>query len=92
MYRKEIEGFIDSTGRNDMIFRLCRINSEKMPYVEGKVLREGLFQALQAALAWQRAMVSIRNRHYVGTADSMTVRDSWISWPTWTWFGPVRDG
>ena len=38
MYRKEIEGFIDSH-REEMIediCTLCRINSEKMPYVEGK--------------------------------------------------------
>mgnify|MGYP000570945411 CR=1 FL=1 len=38
MYRKEIEGFIDSH-RQEMIediCKLCRINSEKMPYTEGK--------------------------------------------------------
>ena len=41
MYRKEIEGFIDSH-REEMIediCTLCRINSEKMPYVEGQALR-----------------------------------------------------
>ena len=52
MYRKEIEGFIDSH-REEMIediCTLCRINSEKMPYVEGKPYGEGPFQALPAAL------------------------------------------
>ena len=47
MYRKEIEGFIDSH-RDEMIediCALCRINSEKMPYVEGKPYGEGPFQA-----------------------------------------------
>ena len=47
MYRKEIEGFIDSH-REEMIediCTLCRINSEKMPYVEGKPYGEGPFQA-----------------------------------------------
>ena len=42
MYRKEIEGFIDSH-REEMIediCTLCRINSEKMPYVEASLTRK----------------------------------------------------
>ena len=73
MYRKEIEGFIDSH-REEMIediCTLCRINSEKMPYVEGKPYGEGPFQALQAALGMAEGYgFSIRNYdNYVGTAD-----------------------
>lgn len=96
MYRKEIEGFIDSH-REEMIediCTLCRINSEKMPYVEGKPYGEGPFQALQAALGMAEGYgFSIRNYdNYVGQPTSMTRRDSWTSWPIWTWFLPVRDG
>ena len=73
MYRKEIEGFIDSH-RDEMIediCTLCRINSEKMPYVEGKPYGEGPFQALQAALNMAEGYgFTIRNYdNYVGTAD-----------------------
>ena len=73
MYRNEIEGFIDSH-REEMIediCTLCRINSEKMPYVEGKPYGEGPFQALQAALGMAEGYgFSIRNYdNYVGTAD-----------------------
>ena len=64
MYRKEIEGFIDSH-REEMIediCTLCRINSEKMPYVEGKPYGEGPFRALQAALGMAEGYgFSIRN-------------------------------
>ena len=72
-YRKEIEGFIDSH-REDMIediCRLCRINSEKMPYTEGKPYGEGTFEALQAALSMAEGYgFSITNYdNYVGTAD-----------------------
>ena len=67
MYRKEIEEYIDSH-KDQMIediCTLCRINSEKMPYTEGKPFGEGPFEVLQTArsrpfrqlLAWQRAMV-----------------------------------
>ena len=52
-YKKEIEGFIDAH-KDEMIediCTLCRINSEKKPYVEGKPFGEGAFEALQAALA-----------------------------------------
>ena len=51
-YRKEIEGFIDAH-KDEMIediCTLCRINSEKKPYVEGKPYGEGTFEALNAAL------------------------------------------
>ncbi|WP_195416030.1 dipeptidase PepV [Enterocloster citroniae] len=72
-YRKEIEGFIDSH-REDMIediCRLCRINSEKTPYTEGKPYGEGTFEALQAALSMAEGYgFSITNYdNYVGTAD-----------------------
>lgn len=43
MYRKEIEEYIDSH-KDQMIediCTLCRINSEKMPYTEGKPFGEG---------------------------------------------------
>ena len=73
MYRKEIEGFIDSH-RQEMIediCKLCRINSEKMPYTEGKPYGEGAFDALHAALAMMEEYgFSITNYdNYVGTAD-----------------------
>ena len=53
MYRKEIEGFIDSHRQEmiDDICKPCRINSEKMPYTEGKPYGDGAFDALHAALA-----------------------------------------
>ena len=47
-YKKEIEGFIDAH-KDEMIediCTLCRINSEKKPYVEGKPYGEGPFQRL----------------------------------------------
>lgn len=73
MYRKEIEQFIDSH-KDEMledIAALCRINSEKMPYSEGKPFGEGSFAALQAALSMaERYGFSITNYdNYVGTAD-----------------------
>lgn len=52
MYRKEIEEYIDSH-KDQMIediCTLCRINSEKMPYTEGKPFGEGPFEVLQTAL------------------------------------------
>lgn len=72
-YRKEIEEFIE-THKAEMledICTLCRINSEKMPYVEGKPFGEGTFQALQAALAMAEGYgFTITNYdNYVGTAD-----------------------
>ena len=44
-YRKEIEGFIDAH-KDEMIediCTLCRINSEKKPYVEGKPYGRGIW-------------------------------------------------
>lgn len=72
-YRKEIEAFIDSH-KEEMIgdiCTLCRINSEKTPYVEGKPYGEGAFEALQAALAMVEGYgFTITNYdNYVGTAD-----------------------
>ena len=73
MYRKEIEGFIDSHRQEmiDDICKLCRINSEKMPYTEGKPYGDGAFDALHAALAMMEDYgFSITNYdNYVGTAD-----------------------
>ena len=59
MYRKEIDGFIDSHRQEmiDDICKLCRINSEKMPYTEGKPYGDGAFDALHAALAMMEIMV-----------------------------------
>ena len=73
MYRKEIEEYIDSH-KDQMIediCTLCRINSEKMPYTEGKPFGEGPFEALQAALTMMENYgFSVRNYdNYVGTAD-----------------------
>ncbi len=73
MYRKEIEQFIDEH-LNEMIediCMLCRINSEKMPYIEGKPYGDGVFDALQAALGlMEKYGFSIQNYdNYVGTAD-----------------------
>ena len=72
-YRKEIEGYMDAH-KDEMIediCTLCRINSEKMPYVEGKPFGEGTFAALQAALTMAEDYgFSIHNfDNYVGTAD-----------------------
>lgn len=73
MYRKEIEGFIEAHREEmiDDICTLCRINSEKMPYVEGKPFGEGPFEALHAALTMAEGYgFEIRNYdNYVGTAD-----------------------
>ena len=96
MYRNEIEGFIDSH-REEMIediCTLCRINSEKMPYVEGKPYGEGPFQALQAALGMAEGygFPSVIMTIMWEQPTSMTRRDSWTSWPIWTWFLPARDG
>ena len=73
MYRKEIEEYIDSH-KNQMIediCTLCRINSEKMPYTEGKPFGEGPFEVLQTALTMMENYgFSVRNYdNYVGTAD-----------------------
>ena len=53
MYKNEIEQYINSHRQEmiDDICTLCRINSEKMPYVEGKPYGEGPFMALNAALS-----------------------------------------
>lgn len=73
MYKKEIESYMNEH-REEMIediCTLCRINSEKMPYVEGKPFGEGPFDALQAALAMAEGYgFSVTNYdNYVGTAD-----------------------
>ena len=73
MYRKEIEEYIDSH-KDQMIediCTLCRINSEKMPYTEGKPFGEGPFEVLQTALTMMENYgFSVRNYdNYVGTAD-----------------------
>lgn len=73
MYRTEIEQYIDSHRQEmvDDICALCRINSEKMPYTEGKPYGEGAFDALMAALNMaERYGFSVHNYdNYVGTAD-----------------------
>ena len=64
MYRKEIEEYIDSH-KDQMIediCTLCRINSEKMPYTEGKPFGEGPFEVLQTALTMMENYgFSVRN-------------------------------
>lgn len=73
MYKKEIEAYIDAHRQQiiDDVSLLCRINSEKSAYQEGKPYGEGTSRAL--ALALSRAEqygFSIHNYdNYVGTAD-----------------------
>ena len=45
MYKKEIEGYMEAHRQEmiDDIGTLCRSNSEKMPYSEGKPFGEGTF-------------------------------------------------
>lgn len=73
MYKNEIEQYINSHRQemSDDICTLCRINSEKMPYVEGKPYGEGPFMALNAALGMAEGYgFSIKNYdNYVGTVD-----------------------
>lgn len=73
MYRKKIEQYIDShlDEMIEDICTLCRIDSEKMPYTEGKPYGEGPFDALHAALEMMEGYgFSINNYdNYVGTAD-----------------------
>lgn len=72
-YRKEIEEYIDSHKEEMLedICTLCRINSEKAPYVEGKPYGQGAFEALEAALTMAESYgFTITNYdNYVGTAD-----------------------
>ena len=72
-YREEIERYMDSHKEEmiEDICTLCRINSEKMPYEEGKPFGDGPFQALQSALSMaERYGFSVNNYdNYVGTAD-----------------------
>lgn len=73
MYKKKIEAYIDSHRQEmiDDIVTLCRINSEKMPYSEGKPFGEGAFQALSIALRMAESYgFAVTNYdNYVGTAD-----------------------
>ena len=73
MYREKIEAYIDSHRQEmiDDICRLCRINSEKMPYEEGKPYGAGAFEALNAALSMAEAYgFGVKNYdNYVGTVD-----------------------
>lgn len=73
MYRKRIEEYIDSHRQEmlDDICLLCRINSERSAYQEGKPYGEGPSKALTQALSMAEAYgFSINNYdNYVGTAD-----------------------
>ena len=73
MYKKEISEYIDSHKEKmiEDIFRLCRINSEKMPYKEGMPYGPGAFQALEEALdmADSYGFTVANYDNYVGTAD-----------------------
>ena len=73
MYKKEISQYIDSH-KEEMIrdiCRLCRINSEKMPYKEGMPYGPGAFRALEEALEMADSYGFTINNYdnYVGTAD-----------------------
>lgn len=73
MYKKEIEAFIDAHRHQmlDDISLLCRINSEKSSYQEGKPFGDGASRALAVALSRaEQYGFSIHNYdNYVGTAD-----------------------
>ncbi len=73
MYRKEIEQFIEDHKQEMMedIFTLCRIDSQKMPYEEGKPYGKGPAEALAQALSIaERYGFAVTNYdNYVGTAD-----------------------
>lgn len=73
MYREEIEKYIDSHRQEmiDDICLLCRINSEKTPYQEGKPYGEGASKALALALSMAEKYGFLINNYdnYVGTAD-----------------------
>lgn len=73
MYKKEIEAYIEAHKEEMVqdIFTLCRINSEKMPYEEGKPYGKGAAAALDAAMAMAEGYgFSVTNYDYfVGTAD-----------------------
>lgn len=73
MYKKEIEEYIDAHRQQmlDDIGLLCRINSEKSAYQEGKPYGEGPNRALAVALsrAEQYGFGITNYDNYVGTAD-----------------------
>lgn len=73
MYKKQIEEYIDSHKQQmvDDICLLCRINSEKSAYQEGKPYGDGPSRALAVALSRaEQYGFSIHNYdNYVGTAD-----------------------
>ena len=72
--KKKSKKYIDSH-KDQMIediCTLCRINSEKMPYTEGKPFGEGPFEVLQTALTMMEKLwffLSANYDNYVGTAD-----------------------
>ncbi|MEG0687307.1 MAG: Sapep family Mn(2+)-dependent dipeptidase [Hungatella sp.] len=73
MYQKQIEDYIEAHKQEmiEDIFRLCRINSEKMPYEEGRPFGMGVAEALDQALAMaEQYGFSIHNYdNFVGTVD-----------------------
>lgn len=73
MYKKEIESYIDAHKQEmvEDIFALCRINSEKAAYEEGRPFGRGASEALDLALVMaEKYGFSIRNYdNFVGTAD-----------------------
>lgn len=73
MYKKQIEEYIDSHRQQiiDDVSLLCRINSEKSAYQEGKPYGEGPSRALALALsrAEQYGFAVHNYDNYVGTAD-----------------------
>ena len=73
MYREQIEQYIDAH-KDEMladIIELCRIDSAKGPYMEGKPFGQGPFEALVAGLQMgEKYGFAINNYdNYVGTID-----------------------
>ena len=73
MYREQLEQYIDAHKEEMLadIIELCKIDSAKGPYVEGKPFGEGPFQALAKGLEiGEKHGFAITNYdNYVGTID-----------------------
>ena len=107
-YRSKLDAWIDAhTGEMiEDIFRLCRINSEKMPAVEGMPYGKGPAKALAEALSLAEGYgFAVKNYdNYVGTIDlnekaeqldilaHLDVVPAGEDWSVTEAFAPVRVG